>query len=116
METEKTCVKEAVFSREKIAAKMAVSERCLTDLKLNIGKTHEDYVLDRLTASLSGHIYSNTIDERKLEYYSEPPTFLDWLFRRRKLIIFDFKAKDLLLDPPSDGCLRTYEVTHGKLR
>lgn len=104
------------FNREKVAATMQMSKECLVDLKLSIGQTSEDFLSDKLTAKLVGFIYSNTIDERKLEYNLERPTFFDWLFRRRKKVVFDFKAKDLMLNPPKnnlDNLLRVYEIDKG---
>jgi hypothetical protein len=108
---------EVRFNREKVAATMQMSKDCLVDLKLDIGQTSENYISDMLTARLTGHVYSNTIDERKLEYYLERPTFFDWLFRRRKKVVFDFKAKDLMLNPPNfngDTLLRCYEIGRGE--
>lgn len=94
-----------------------MSRKCLSDLKLSKGQTSDDFLQDKLTAQLTGFIYSNTIDERKLEYYLERPTFFDWLFRRRKKVVFDFKAKDLMLNPPKtnlDKILRVYEIGRGE--
>jgi len=108
---------EVRFNREKVAAIMQMSKDCLVDLKLDIRQTSDNYISDTLTARLTGHIYSNTIDERKLEYHLERPTFFDWLFRRRKKVVFDFKAKDLMLNPPKtspDKILRVYEIGRGE--
>lgn len=108
---------EVRFNREKVAATMQMSRECLSDLKLSKGQTSDDFLQDKLTAQLTGFIYSNTIDERKLEYYLERPTFFDWLFRRRKKVLFDFKAKDLMLNPPKtnlDKILRVYEIGRGE--
>lgn len=105
---------EVVFKREKVSAVMQMSKDCIVDLKFDLGQTSENYISDTLTARLTGHIYSNTIDERRLKYKLEPPTFLDWLFRRRKEVEFDFKAKDLMISPPRgsmDNILRCYEIS-----
>jgi len=103
--------KEVTYISERLGADTEIIESCLTDLDLNI--TKEEYIKDVLKAQLVGFIYSNTIDERQLEYYCERPSFLDWLFRRKKKVMFNFKAKDLLINPPKDfqnKALRVYEI------
>jgi hypothetical protein len=118
LDTEKQFTsKEVRFNREKVVAQMQIAKECLSDIKLNIAQTSEDFMSDKLTVQLVGFIYSNTIDERKLEYNLERPTFFDWLFRRRKKVVFDFKAKDLMLNPPKtdrDKILRVYEIGKGE--
>lgn len=103
---------EVRFNREKVQAIQILSEQCLSDLKLNIGQTAENFMQREFTAQLTAFVYSNTIDERTLDYYCERPTFFDWLFRRRKKVSFEFKAKDLLLNPPKNDkdTLRVYEI------
>lgn len=117
--SEKTCkAKEITFNREKIASMMKISKRCISDIEIKTYQTSEDYITDKLTVQLEAFIYSNTIDERKLEYYLERPSFLDWLLRRRKKVMFDFKAKDLMLDAPiknKDKFIRIYEIGDGSI-
>lgn len=103
---------ENVFNREKIRIKEIISEQCISDLELNLGRTAENFINNELTVLLTGHVFSKTIEERTLSYYCEPPTFFDWLFRRRKKVNFDFKIKDLLINPPknTENTIRIYDI------
>jgi hypothetical protein len=100
------------FMREKIATIEKMSLDCLTDLKLELGQDTDDYLGGVFTARLQAFIYQNTIAERDLVYYCDRPTFLDWLLRRKKKVVFKFKAKDLLIKPPKTEkpTLRIYEI------
>jgi hypothetical protein len=73
-----------------------------------------DFLHERITAQLTAKIYESTIEERILSYHAPAPTFLDWLFRRKRKVEFDFKVKDLLIDPPANWqkrvFLRCYEI------
>ena len=100
-----------VFDKIKLVGSEKISSECLNDIALNIGQASIDDMLnDIYTLELVGWIYSRTIEERKLTYYCERPTFLDWLFRRKKKVEFDFKASDLLINPPDKNTLRIYDI------
>jgi hypothetical protein len=97
-----------IFEKEKASARLDVSKELFSFTTLNI---YENTILQELNIVLSGYFFSNLADERKLSYYCPRPRFIDWLFRRRKKVIFDFKAKDLLLNPPKkENTVRIYEI------
>lgn len=101
---------EASFEQEKIGEIMKFSKDFITDKELKIGSDNNDFMTNTLTAKMIAKIYTNTIDERDLIYYAERPTFFDWLFRRKKKVVFRFKAKDLLFNPPKNGNSRIYII------
>lgn len=109
MKTELKINKKA-FEKLKLSAIEKISSDCITNISFYLGQTAEDILDDMYTFQIVGYVYSRTIDERKLTYYCERPTFLDWLFRRKKKIEFDFKASDLLINPPDEDTLRIYDV------
>jgi len=91
-------MKQIEFKKEKIAVFEKIKRELLNDLKTDIGHIDNDFINDQLTAQLTGYIYSNMADERDLIYYCPRPKFFDWLFRRRKKVIFKLKIKDLLIN------------------
>ena len=106
--------KEIIFEKEKMAAYMKISEQVFTDIKLQVGQEGMDYYQNLLTCELTGYIYSNLAEERELKYFAPRPTFLDWLLKRRKVVKFNLKVKDLLLNPPKlENTQRIYIVENG---
>lgn len=99
-------MRELEFKIEEIAA-------CLSAPKLTVS---DDLITETLKYNLVSFIYERTIDERKIEYVLDKPSFFDWLFRRKKTVVIDFKAKDLLLNPPSERTIRIYELGNPKLK
>ena len=59
---------------------------------------------------LSLSIFEKTVDERTLEYECPKPNFFDWLFGRKRKVKFEFKAKDLLLQPVERNDERVYFI------
>jgi hypothetical protein len=104
---------EVIFERKKLRAYEKISLGKIEALsEFSIDAVDEDVLNDLLTVQITAYIYENTAEERELTYYCEPPTFLDWLFRRKKKAIFKLVVKDLLLDPPKvKDTERIYVVT-----
>ena len=100
-----------MFEKEKIAVYQKISKEILSDLELLVSKADTDFIDKTMTMQLSGYIYSNLAEERVLHYYFDRPTFLDWLFRRKRKATFNLKVKDLKLnDPKTDNSIRIYIV------
>lgn len=98
------------FRRETIAVCEKVPKTLVSDIKFKIDHVGYDLMEDLLTHMMYGNIYSKMADERVLTYYAPKPTFFDWLFGRIKKVEFQLKVKDLLINPPQKGTIRTYEV------
>lgn len=99
------------FEKEKVAVMQKISNEVLNDLKLDIAQVDDDFINETMTMRLTGFIYSNLSDERDLEYYFDRPTFLDWLFKRKRKAVFNLIVKDLLLNTPkTDNTMRVYVV------
>lgn len=98
------------YQKTKIAAQTKIPSTAIVEHSFFKGRNDDDFVRDELTATLQAFVYESTIDERELIYYAPRPTFLDWLLRRQRKVVFQFKAKDLLLNPPSENELRTYQI------
>jgi hypothetical protein len=99
------------FTKEKITVMEKISNEVIRELKFESGQTGDDFMNDILTKRLSAFVYANTLEERELVYYCPRPTFFDWLFRRTKKAVWNFKVKDLLLNAPATpNTLRIYEI------
>ena len=99
------------FTKEKIAVTHKISN-VFFDTELKFGIDQGDVFTDTMTAKLKSYIYTNMAEERDLVYYTPKPTFMDWLFRRTKRVVFKLEVKDILLNPPSKkDTLRIYLPT-----
>ena len=92
-----------------------ISRELLDDIiigepKLSIGLVEDNFIRDQLTANLSAYVYANTMLERELVYYCEPPTFFDWLFRRKRRVVFTLIVNDILKNPPKNNEVRIAET------
>jgi hypothetical protein len=100
-----------IFEREKVTVMQKIASNILTDTSLEIATVLDDFVKNQMTMKLAANVYYNLSEERDLEYICKRPTFLDWLLRREKKVIFNLKVKDLLLNPPKlDNTMRAYFV------
>jgi hypothetical protein len=101
------------FEREKVATYARISKEMLTDLKMKVEQSDDDFIYDLLHAQLVGYIYSNMSEERDLVYWCKRPTFFEWLFRKSKKVVFKLQVKDILLNPPKDkNTARIYQVEY----
>lgn len=99
------------FEREKVRVMKRISKEMITDVKLSLHQTNDDFIYDTLHAELSAFIYSSLTEERELVYWSERPKFFDWLFRRKKIVVFHLQVKDIMLNPPKiKNTARIYNV------
>jgi len=88
------------FIKESISSATKVSRLLMQDSTVNIGRVGDDLTHDLFTVQLEAQMLSHLSETRELIYHCEPPTFLDWLFKKRKEAKFTLKVKDVLLDPP----------------
>ena len=88
------------LTKQKIAAYTKFSNLLLDDIKINICQDGDDFLTNSLTAMIDTFILSTVNEEKTVTVHSEPPTFFDWLFRRKRKIEFNFKATEVLKDPP----------------
>ena len=102
--------KEIIFNRERVAQYLKYSKEMVSQMRLTLNV--EDYLTDELTAVLDSYLYTQTQDEKTISYYVDRPKFFDWLLRRRKRVDFTIKARDVLLNPPTDNppTIRLYEI------
>lgn len=98
------------YEKKEVAEQIKIPMSVFTEMKTETGQVMNDFVNETLTVQLQAFIYEQTIDERELIYEFNRPTFLDWLLRRKRKAIFHFKAADLLLNPPQEKNLRTYQI------
>jgi hypothetical protein len=90
-------IKEIQFNKERVATLAHFSKLLLSEPKIT---ATEDFVHDELVLKLEAFLYSNTLEEKEISYLFKRPTFFDWLFRRTRLAKFDFKAREILNNPP----------------
>ena len=99
-----------LFEAEKLAAYKRISKELLNDTEFKLDN-YEDYLNETMTATLSSYIYNNMAEKRELIYYCDRPSFLDWLLRRSKKVIFNLEVRDLLLNAPkTNNTMRIYIV------
>lgn len=87
------------YSREKIAVHMKINPELIQGSELVVGREGEDFILEQLTAQLSVNFLARKKETRKEIYTFEPPTFLDWLLRRRRAVEVHLNVKELLKTP-----------------
>lgn len=91
---------EKEFIKEQLGAYCGISDQMFVDEHFEV--TKNELLMPELWARLTAYVYSNIAEDRDIEYYCPRPTFLDWILRRRKKVIFNLKVKDLLINPPKD--------------
>ena len=104
-------MKKSEYTKEEVSVMQKISKEVLNDLTLEANAKSFDIMYNTITMRLSGYIYSRTSEERKLEYYFDRPSFLDWALRRKRKAIFNLIVKDLALKKPEENTLRTYSIT-----
>lgn len=101
---------EATYTKEKISEIQKISEEVFTNLQLEVGRIDDDFIYQELTLKLSGYVYSNMAEERDLVYYCDRPKSFDWLFRRKRKVVFHLSVKDLLINPNPKNTTRIYLI------
>ena len=99
------------YQKEKIACTVKIPRKMLCDVKYTVAQNGDDEILELLTARLTGFIASRVAEERDFTHYFQPPTFFDWLFRRKRKFSLHITVKDVLKNPPQQpyGTIRMYE-------
>lgn len=90
-------MKQIEFKREVFSCFDRIPKEVIADLSVEV---LDDFLKSSVTRRVNAYFYSNTREERELVYYCDKPTFFDWLFGRKKRVVFNFKVKDLLINPP----------------
>ncbi len=75
-------------------------ERLRSYMKVNAvtfkGMVDDDFVKEKLTIQLEAQLYTMTRQRGTFKIKTQPPSFLDWLFGRRKTIEVDYSIKELV--------------------
>ena len=96
---------------EKVAAFAKIPAVMEEELRLRISQGINDPVTGMLTCDLSGYIHSHLAEEQEILFQVEKPKFLDWLFRRKKIVKFKTTIKDVRLNPPKlDNSVSMYFI------
>ena len=69
-------------------------------IKLLVGEDDTDFLTDTLTAQMEAFIVSRLSESQKVIVYSERPTFLDWLLRRKRSFEIQVDCKEVIKNPP----------------
>jgi len=100
------------FTLEEISKIEKISRSVVSGSYVQPGYESDDFMKNLVTFQIGVYFYTNMAETRNLTFYCPRPTFLDWLFRRTKRVIFKLEVKDLLLNPPKmpDRTKRIYIV------
>lgn len=93
--------KEINFIREKVAVSTKISEVFANEMVLSAGREYDDFMRDEFTVKLEAFILTHVNEIQRITVYRERPTFLDWLFRRKREFTFEINCKDVLINPPT---------------
>lgn len=92
----------------KVAAARKIARQYFNDINMYV-EEYRDEVIDELLIEMTGFIYTNKIKERELVYHTPRATFFDWLFRRKKKVVWKVDVHDVLLLPEErDDATRIY--------
>lgn len=104
-------MKTITFSREKISTHCKVSRDIITEASIRIGNEGIDFIEETLTAQLEAFVWSRLSEKRTITNVFKRPSFLEWLFRKKREVKIEIDVKDLLLNPPViESTKRIYEV------
>lgn len=100
------------FDKVKMSYSRKISRQMITNSKITEGYSNDDFMRDMLSRRIESYFYANSQIKRELKYYTEKPTFLDWLFGKRKTVYFELDIQDILLSPPEikEGACRIYVI------
>jgi len=89
------------FKKEKFMALLNVTKEYMASSQ------HTSFLEDDTVIRMRTELWTQTQDWKDI--ILSPPTFLDWLFKRRKKVLVT--ARDVLLEPPNlpDKTIRLYE-------
>ena len=81
------------FKREALYMRCAYNKELTYDLD-----SFPNYILQ----TLKTYIYSSTERKESFNYTFDPPTFLEWLLRKKREVTLKVVYKDVLVDPQED--------------
>lgn len=96
-------MEELKFDRIKWYDQLKVSKEFVQDMRVGIGREHEDYLMDTFTIRFESVTMERLIGTKVVTHVVPKPKFLDWLFGRRKVIHIEVKAKEVLIHPETIG-------------
>lgn len=73
----------------------------------------EKVIFEHFAYELDAYIYKRTRDNIAVTYEFEQPSFLDWIFRRKRKFTVNLKVSDIIKNPPPDvkeNYIEIYEV------
>lgn len=102
-------MKELTAQEERIVSYVKVSKEIIT------GTDGDDYMRDTLTAMLYGTILTASKESAEIDVYVRPPSFLDWLLRRKKTIKVPYTIGQLMKNDKIKDSLPTIEFGHQRI-
>ncbi len=95
------------FNKEKIVAYEKYTSHALEELK--VGYEGNDIILDLLTVQLSNFIFTRMIGEETITKTFARSTFFEWLFRKKRTVLIDVVAKEILKNTPDTDIIYKIE-------
>ncbi len=93
------------YEIEKIAARQKIS-RAIVNSEFDVAQMADDVMNDVYTAMVKCAVYTHTVAKPQIIFYAKPPSFLDWLLRRKRKLTFEVELKEILTDLPNDLLLK----------
>lgn len=84
---------------EKVVAYIKVSREII------VGRDADDFITDQLTCQLYAYVLSVAQEKGKIVAYTEAPSFLDWLLRRRIKVEVSYEIAQLMKHDKISGSL-----------
>jgi hypothetical protein len=104
---------EQIFTKTKWATIRTISGS-LFNYERKLGQKNDDFIRDQWTIMTSMQIYKKQSEPIFIEQPVPPPTFLDWLFKRTKVVTVKVTADDLLLLPTQSEQPPTFRIFNAK--
>ena len=80
--------------------------RAIVNSEFDVAQMADDVMNDVYTAMVKCAVYTHTVAKPQIIFYAKPPSFLDWLLRRKRKLTFEVELKDILTDLPNDLLLK----------
>lgn len=104
-------MREITFNKESIRTRTVYPMKLITDLKTEAFEYHVD---KQHVRQLDAFFYKRSLCEKNItyEFEIERPTFLDWLFRRKRTITKSIKVniEEVLKNPPNNNSIDTLRI------
>jgi hypothetical protein len=87
--------KQLIFNKRRLKSSMLVDKKFWESDPGN-----EEYCQDQIQFNLEAYVLEHCWQKKQVDFTFERPSFLDWLFRRKRKVRIDLDIKDILIDPP----------------